>query len=186
MAKQVTIELKGKQLLIKNLKGLPSKIRGEIIDAAYDEFTIAANNAKTIALPYSYTGDLIDKISTVREGDKIIYQSLSDHAAYAEFGIRGSVRPTREFGNIARAFKGKGTPGNLRPQEAIYKWAEFRNIEKKFWWPIYMKIMGNPIKGSRTGFEPIANSEGYFFRPFTVAKRQLLKRANDIVKKFVK
>lgn len=186
MARQVSIQLKGKTLLIKNLKGLPSKIRGGILDAAYDEFTIAANNAKTIALPYSYTGDLVQKISTVREGDKIIYQSLSDHAAYAEFGIRGSVRPTREFGNIARSFQGKGIPSSLTPKEAIYKWAAFRNIDKQFWYPIFQKIMGNPLKGGRTGFEPIANGEGYFFRPYIVAKTQLLKKANEIVKKFVK
>lgn len=187
MAKEITIELKGQTLLIKNLRGLPNKIRAEILDAAHEEFTKAASVAKSIASTSNYTGDLVEKISTVREGDKIMYQSLSEHAAYAEFGIRGSVRPTNEFKNIAKLFKGPATNSSgLSAKDAIYKWANAKNINKKFWYPIYMKIIGYPLRGKSTGFKPIGQGEGYFFKPFMEARKVFLKRANDIVKNMTK
>lgn len=187
MAREIKLELKGQALLIKNLRGLSSRIRSEILDAAFDEFTTAANNAKNIALSHNYTGDLVDKISTVRDKDTIKYQSLSEHAAFAEFGIRSQVRPTKEFNNIARKFKGiRQNSSGLSAIDAIYRWADARNIDKKFWYPIYRKIIGFPIKGKATGFRPIGQAEGYFFKPFTVARQRFLKRANDIVKKLVK
>lgn len=187
MAKDIDIKLVGLELLYTNFKKLPIEIKKEITDAAIAEFTQAANDAKGIVGTHNYTGDLAQKISVTEKDGKVFYQSLSDHAAFAEFGIRGSVRPTSKFQNIARKFIGiNRNSSGLTAKSSIYRWAQFRGIDKQFWYPIYRKIMGQPIKGSMTGFLPINNGIGYFFVPFEQARKRLIIRANSIVKKMTK
>lgn len=187
MAREVSIKLVGQQLLIKNLGKLPTRVKEEVLNTIESEFQQAATDSKGIASQHNVSGDLVNGITTYKKDDKIYYASLSKHAAFAEFGIRDLVKPTREFGNIARTFIGiKNNDTGLTAKENIYRWAAAKGIDKTFWYPIYRKLIGDPIKKGRSGFEPINEARGYFFVPYTQAKRRLEIRLKTIIKKVLR
>lgn len=187
MPDNIKIEIKNQTLVLNYIKRFPKRVRAEIYNVVEEELNQASVAAKATASASRYTGDLADKISVVREKDVVKYQSLSEHAAFAEFGIRSQVKPTRRYANIALKFKGvKTNSSGKTAKESIYAWAEFKGISKEFWYPIYMKIIGKPMKGSQTGFPPIDNGRGYFFVNLDIAIKNILRKSKDIIQKAVK
>jgi hypothetical protein len=187
MPDNIKIEIKNQDLVLKYIKRFPKTVRSEIYNVVEAELNDAAIAAKTIANASRYTGDLAEKISVVRDKDVIKYQSLSEHAAFAEFGIRSLAKPTRRYQNIAAQFKGLNIKSSGKTaKESIYEWAAFRGISKQFWYPIYRKLIGHPIKGSDTGYSPIDNGQGYFFRNLDIAIKNILKRSEEVIKRAIK
>lgn len=184
MAREISIKFKGQQLIIKNLGKITYTVKENVLNTIEKEFKQAANEAISFASSHNVSGELIAGISAYRDGDTIIYESDSDHAAFVEFGIRDYVKPTREFGNIARNFIGKKTNNSgLKYKDNIIRWAVRKGIPKKAWYPIIRKLLGNPINGGKGGFEKINQARGYFFLPFTAAKNRLLPALKQAIKK---
>lgn len=184
MAREVSIKLVGQQLLIKKLGKITAKVKEDVLDTIEKEFKQAASEAISYASSNNVSGDLVSQISAYRKGDVIVYESASDHAAFVEFGIRDYVRPTREFANIARNYRGISTnDSGLNYKDNIIRWAVRRGIAKKYWYPIIRKLLGNPINGGKGGFEKINNGQGYFFVPYTAAKKRLLPALKEVIKR---
>jgi len=188
MPDNIKIEIKNQNLVLNYIKRFPKGVRVEIYNLVEQELRTAAEAAKATASTFSYSGDLANKISVERDDKVIKYQSLSEHAAFAEFGIRSLTRPTRRYANIARKFQGIRTNSSGKTaKESIYQWAAARNIEKKFWYAIYKKIIGDPFKTNKgTGFKPINEGAGYFFVNLDIARKNILRRAGEAIKRAIK
>lgn len=187
MPDNIQIVIKNQSLVLKYIKRFSVQVRAELYKVVEEELNNAAVAAKATASSAKFTGDLAEKISVVRDKDVIKYQSLSEHAAFAEFGIRSQVRPTRKYQNIALNFKGAKTNTSGRTaKQNIYAWAQFKGIAKEFWYPIYRKIIGHPIEGTQTGFPPIDNGRGYFFVNLDLAIKNILRKSKRVIKKAAK
>lgn len=187
MPDNIKIEIKNQNLVLNYIKRFPKEVRTEIYKVVEEELNAAATSAKAIANASRFSGDLADKIEVVRTKEVIEYRSLSAHAAFAEFGTRGEVRPTQRYQKIAAKFKGlNNKPDGKSAKQSIYEWAAYRGISKQFWYPIFRKIIGKPINASTTGTRPINNGQGYFFLNLDIAIKNILKRSEEVIKKAIK
>lgn len=168
------------------LRSLPNNVKNAAYDIIESEIKIAVQHAKSNAQRLSTTGELANGITSIRDNKKVQYISAAPYSAFVEFGIRSRYRKKPGFEKTAMRFKNISNNGTgLTGKENIYKWAERKGINKKFWYPIYRNIMtiGFPSQSERS----VLNSMGGFFiQPYYEARNRIVLRIKQILKKATK
>ncbi len=115
-------------------------------------------------------GLLRNEISSFQ--DKPLVWSLVSQASYSafvEFGTRSLVQIPPGLEAEAAQFRGS-TGGTLGAKEAIFNWCARHGIDRKFWYPIFVKIM---VRGIRP--------HPFFFKQLDAEKANLLNRLQQIL-----
>lgn len=187
MAASLSIRLKGNKEIANTIRLLPENLRAKALNVAEQEFQIAATEAKANASGSDTTGDLISGIQVRRESTNVYFESLSPHSAFAEFGIRMGYKSRKGFESYASRFRNISINGSGKTaKEAIYEWARIKGIDKKFFYPIMMKLLGKPLNPeNETGYTPINNGDGFFLQPYIDARKRIQKKLKTILKKSV-
>jgi hypothetical protein len=184
MAGNVKINIKNNKEIANILRLLPKELKLRAIDIAEEELKVAAAEAKANVGTSNTFGDLVDGIVVTRISNTVQFRSDAEHSAFAEFGIRGGFRNKRYFEKYSAKFKGiKNNRSGLSAKANIYRWAAKKGIEKKAWYPIYRKLLGNPIKSEQTGYTPINNGRGFFLEPYVDARDRIRKRLKRLLRK---
>lgn len=184
MAASVKINIKNNKEIANILRLLPKELKIRAIDIAEEELKVAASQAKANIGTSNTFGDLESGIVVTRISNTVQFRSDAEHSAFAEFGIRGGFRNKRYFEKYAAKFKGiKTNKSGLPAKDNIYRWAAKKGIIKKYWYPIYRKLIGFPIKGSDDGYRPINNGRGFFLEPYVDARDRIRKRLKRLLKK---
>ncbi len=116
------------------------------------------------------TGTLANEISA--DTSVFLEKSLvsaADYSAFVEFGTRSLVQIPPGLEAEAAQFRGS-TGGTLGAKEAIFNWCARHGIDRKFWYPIFIKIM---VKGIRP--------HPFFFKQLDAEKANLLNRLQQIL-----
>ncbi len=186
MADGFKFNIKNNTELRNLLRSIPTKIKDSAYDIIESEVKIAVQQAKSNAMKLNTTGELVNGISSLRDGKKVQYISAAPYSAFVEFGIRTRYVKKPGFEKTAMRFKGISNNGTgLTGMENIYKWAEAKGINKKHWYAIYKKIMddGFPIPGGKS---VLAGMGGFFFQPYYEARNRIGVRLNGLLKKALK
>ncbi len=115
-------------------------------------------------------GLLVSEISSLQ--DRPLVWSLVSQASYSafvEFGTRSNVQIPVGLETEAAAARGS-TGGTLGAKQAIFQWCARHGIEKRFWYPIFVKIM---VKGVRP--------HPFFFKQLEAERPNLLNRLQQIL-----
>ncbi len=167
---------------IQNLfRSLPDAMKGVANDLIVREFEVAVKEAKSIANTAKYTGELSDGIRLELVEGKYQYKSTAKHAAFAEFGTRGSYRPVSGFERWAMQYKGIRINQSGTAWERIKAWAEYRGIEEKFHSAIYRKIVLQKGKDGGMKAIPHPNHGGYFLPPYIRAKGRIVRKLKQLL-----
>jgi len=95
--------------------------------------------------------------------------SRASYSAFVEFGTRDNrVIPPGLEQKASEVLKGAAS--SLSAKEAIFKWCARHGIDKKFWYPIFVKIMV-------VGIRP----HPFFFKQLETEKPQLINRLQQIL-----
>jgi hypothetical protein len=195
MGKGFNINIKNNKEIRDILRILPDQARENAFKIIDEEFKVAEGQAKSNAQNHTAFGNLANGIKAYRKGEQYFFVSTAEHSAFVEFGIRLGFKNNRpEFSSFAARYKGISTnPLGLSAMTNIYAWAIRRGIDKKYWYPIYRKLTGNPIKeGSKdgrtpkTGFYAINDGKGFFLGPYISARDKVRKRLRTLLKRSVK
>lgn len=91
---------------------------------------------------------LLKKGISAKKIDDLNWQVVSNshYALYVETGTKNNARVPDELLTLAQGARGAGLKGTLSAKEAIYEWCRSKRIDKRFWFPIYRKIMKSGIK----------------------------------------
>lgn len=93
------------------------------------------------------------------------------YSGYVEFGTRSKVRIPAGLEDEAAAIRSKST-SSLNAKEAIFGWCKRNGIDKKLWYPIFIKIM-------TVGIEP----HPFFFKQIPIAEKNLRRNAENLLKR---
>lgn len=180
----VKINIKNNKEIANIFRLLPQQLKVRAIDIAEEELKVAATQAKANIGGSNTFGDLAEGITVVRVSNTVLFRSDAEHSAFAEFGIRGGYRSRRYFEKYAAKFKGiKTNRSGLSAKDNIYRWAAKKGIVKKYWYPIYRKLVGHPIKSDTDGYTPINNGRGFFLEPYLEARERIRKRLKRLLRK---
>ncbi len=116
-------------------------------------------------------GLLANEISSFQ--DKPLRWSLVSQASYSafvEFGTKSHVSIPPGLEAEAAKFRGQTAGGTLGAKQAIFQWCARHGIDKKFWYPIFVKIMV-------TGIRP----HPFFFRQLQDEQPRLIERLKAIL-----
>lgn len=186
MADGFQFNIKNNTQFRKLLRSLPENIKDAAYDIVESEVKIAVQQAKNNALRLNTTGELVNGISSLRDGRKVQYISAAPYSAFVEFGIRSRYQKKAGFEKTAMRFKNIANNGTgLTGKENIYKWAENKGIDKKYWYAIYRNIMtdGFPSKSPRS---VLAGMGGFFIQPYYEARSRIVLRLKGILQKALK
>ena len=165
----VNVRLSGFTELMDRLKKASATIQKEV-DA---ELGITANEMRGGAVKDAPADQGIIRAELIVEHRGINDWKVASNAIYSgyqEFGTKNKVAIPSGLENIAAQLKG-GHVSSLKAREAIYAWCKRKGIEKKFWWPIFIKII-------TTGIKP----HPFFFKQLDAFQPQLIKRVEAILK----
>jgi hypothetical protein len=191
MGKGFNINIKNNKEIRDILRILPEQARENAFKIIDEEFKVAEGQAKSNAQNHTAFGNLANGIKAYRKGEQYFFVSTAEHSAFVEFGIRAGFQNNRpDFSSFAARYKGiSANPLGLSAMTNIYAWAIKRGIEKKYWYPIYRKLIGRPIKPNNsppTGFYPINKGQGFFLGPYISARDKVRKRLRTLLKRSVK
>jgi len=117
-------------------------------------------------------GILVNEISYDRDSTKPLswfVVSAASYSAFVEFGTRDNrVIPPgleQEASEVLKA-----ATSSINAKQAIFNWCARHGIDKKFWYPIFVKIM-------TVGIRP----HPFFFKQLETEKPQLLNRLQQIL-----
>lgn len=188
MARGISIQIKNAKRIDNIIRQLPENMKREADLLIEQEFKTAVQESRSIAKQHQFTGRLVSGISLRKGPSGFVYQSTAPYSAFAEFGIRGSVRITPGFERWAFQYKGLGKSGGRSAYDKILSWMIFRNIPEKYWYPVYMKLMGKgKWQNSRySGHEAINSGSGFFLGPYIAAKGRVVKGLKGLLAKAIK
>lgn len=166
----LSVQIKGLDKVLKSL-GDAGKEIAEDIDIEMTASVVNIANLAVNKAPINF-GQLRASISP--KFDKFLYKEVNvnaDYAPFVEFGTKSnfdkSIDP--EIKRYAATFKGSRT-GSGKLKDAIYKWANKKGIEKKYWGIIYLRIL-------KFGSKP----HPFLFPSFDYERPKLLQRLKKIV-----
>ena len=115
-------------------------------------------------------GLLVNEISVLPQETFLegVLVSQADYSAFVEFGTRDlRVIPP---GLEQEAEAARTATSSLSAKQAIFQWCARHGIDKKFWYPIFVKIM---VRGIRP--------HPFFFKQLDAEKANLLNRLQQIL-----
>lgn len=186
MADGFKFNIKNNTELRNLLRSIPTKMKDGAYDIIESEIKIAVQQAKSNAQRLSTTGELVNGIKSFRDGKKVNYISEAPYSAFVEFGIRSQYKRKPGFEKAAMRYKGISNNGTgLTGKENIYRWAEQKGIEKKYWYPIYRQIMTDGFP-SKSGRSVLNSMGGFFIQPYYEARNRIGRRLKSILKRAFK
>lgn len=115
-------------------------------------------------------GLLVNEITSFQERPLVwSLVSQASYSAFVEFGTRSLVQIPPGLEAEAAAARGS-TGGTLGAKQAIFQWCARHGIDRKFWYPIFVKIM---VRGIRP--------HPFFFKQLEAEKVNLLNRLQQIL-----
>jgi hypothetical protein len=96
--------------------------------------------------------------------------SRASYSAFVEFGTKSHVSIPPGLEAEAAKFRGQTTGGTLGAKQAIFQWCARHGIDKKFWYPIFIKIMVNGIR-----------PRPFFFKQLQDEQPRLIERLKAIL-----
>jgi len=164
----ITVDLIGFDTIAERLKTASQKVFDEVdaeIGASIKDMEAGAKRDAP-----KDQGLLVNEISSFQ--DKPLTWSLVSQASYSafvEFGTRSNVVIPPGLEAEAAKFRG-GFDSSISAKQAIFQWCARHGIDKKFWYPIFVKIM---VQGIRP--------HPFFFKQLEAEKPQLLNRLQQIL-----
>jgi hypothetical protein len=163
----ITVSFEGIEGLNERLQNASQKVFAEVdaeIGASVKDMEAGAKRDAP-----KDQGLLVNEISSFQE--KPLTWSLvssASYSAFVEFGTRSNV--SIPAGLEAEAAKFRGSQSSLSAKQAIFNWCARHGIDKKFWYPIFVKIMTQGIR-----------PHPFFFKQLEAEKPQLLNRLQQIL-----
>lgn len=186
MADGVKFNIKNNTEIRNLLRAIPERLKDSAYDLIEEELKIAVTEAKSNAQRLSTSGELVNGIRSYRDGKKVYYISDAPYSAFVEFGIRSQYKRKPGFEKAAMRYKGISNNGTgLTAKENIYKWADQKGIEKKYWYPIYRQIMTDGFP-SKSGRSVLNSMGGFFIQPYYDARNRIGRRLKSILKRAFK
>jgi hypothetical protein len=164
----INVTLKGfgelQAKLDQAIKTLPAEIEAELEVAGQEVRDLAITAAP------ADQGILREGIQSVKTGSLAVSVfSNALYSGYVEFGTKSNVQIPAGLEDVAIQLKGASV-SSLSAKEAIFNWCKRKGIDKRLWYPIYIKIMVKGIK-----------AHPFFFRQLDVVRPNLLNNIKNIL-----
>lgn len=164
----VKVTLSGFDKLKDRLQKAIKEVPGEV-DA---ELQVAANEIRSAAIRDAPADQGLLRSEIQVTGSALSWGVFSNalYSGYVEFGTKSNVQIPAGLQGIAAELRGSGT-SSIKAKEAIYAWCQRKGIEKRLWYPIFIKIMVQGIK-----------PHPFFFKQLEPAQKKLIKNIENILK----